>query len=213
MLKRLLQDTSWSIVAGLVARSSNVLLFVLISWFLGSHAAGVYTVAFSYSLITTHLTFWGLDQLLVRETAKDPASQNKFFTNFLFLRIVLAGMAWGILYGITRISLAHTAPETRQIVLWVGLTVLPDNIINLCEAVFIANQRMALLPWTRALVTLTRLGGALLLLFAGYGLTALAWIILASSFMGMAVTLGIVLWRYVKSVSYTHLTLPTKRIV
>lgn len=198
MLKRLLKDTSWSIVAGLVFRASNVLLFVLISRFLGSHAAGVYTLAFSYSLITTHLTFWGLDQLLIRETAKDPTAQNKFFSNFLFLRITLSGLAWGILYGVTHFSLSHTAPETRQIVLWVGLTVFPDNVINLCEAVFVANQRMAWLPWTRALVTGSRLLGALLLLLGGYDLLALAWIILGSSFIGMVVTLGLVLRRHVR---------------
>lgn len=197
MFKRLLQDTSWSLVAGLVARSSNVLLFVLISWFLGRHAAGVYTLAFSYSLITTHLTFWGLDQLLIRETANDPIAQNKFFSNFLFLRIMLAGIAWGILFSITRVLLVHAAPETHQIILWVGLTVFPDNIINLCEAVFIANQRMSLLLWTRAAVTLTRLGGTFLLLLGGYGLTALAWIIVASSFIGMAITVIIVLWQHV----------------
>ena len=198
MFKRLLQDTSWSIAAGLVARSSNVLLFVLISRFLGSHAAGAYTLAFSYSLITTHLTFWGLDQLLIRETAKDPASQNKFFTNFLFLRIVLAGLAWSILYGVTHFSLLHAAPETRQIILWVGLTVFPDNIINLCEAVFITNQRMALLPWTRALVTLIRLAGALWLLLGGYGLMSLAHIILAGSVIGMGVNVVLVLLQHVR---------------
>jgi O-antigen/teichoic acid export membrane protein len=197
MFKHLLQGTSWSIIAGVVSRSSNVLLFVLISRFLGSRAAGIYTLAFSYSLITTHLTFWGLDQLLIRETAKVPASQNKLFTNFLFLRIILASLAWGILYGITNLSLSQTAPETRQIVLLVGITVFPDNIINLCEAVFVANHRVALLPWTRSLTTVVRLVGTLVLLLRGHDLIALAGIILAGSFISMGINIGIVLRQHV----------------
>jgi O-antigen/teichoic acid export membrane protein len=198
IVRNLVQNTGFSLAAELVNRASNVVLFVIVSRLLGAREAGIYTLAFSYTMITTRLTFWGLDQLLIRESSKAPAHVNKFFSNFLFLRLGLSGLAWCLLWGVTTFSLPQGSPETRFIVLLVALSVLPENVSNLSQAVFIARQRMSLLVWARTLVTVTRIIGGLAVLLLGGGLVELALVILGSSLIGMMLNLLITLTKFVK---------------
>jgi O-antigen/teichoic acid export membrane protein len=197
-IKSLIQDTSFSMAAELINRAANVILFVAISRLLGAEEAGVYALAFSYTLVATRVTYWGLDQLLIRESSKTPRRIGSIFLHFLFIRICFSVLAWCALYSLTSFSLPNSGIQTRFIVLVIGLSVLPESINNICQSVFVAHQRMIFLVLARALVTSTKLIGGLLVLLSGGNLLALAVVIVTGSLVGMGFNLIIVFVKFVR---------------
>ncbi len=179
----------------LVARAANVLLLLLISRMLGAHEAGVYTLAFSYTMIATRMTFWGLDQLIVREIAQRPDDVHRYFSNFLYMRIILSGLTWVVLWAAIRLILPGAHVETQRIVLLVALSTLPESVRNLCESVFIVLHKMPMMVFSRMLVTILRVAGTGLVLWAGYGLSGVAAVIVGTSLIGAVLTITVVLWR------------------
>lgn len=198
MFKRLFRDTGFALMVEMSHRVANVILFAAVSVFLGAHEAGVYTLAFSYVLIATRMTFWGLDQLLIREASKNAATLAKFFSNFTFLRVGLSLLAWTILYGVTAYSLPRSDSATRGLMLIYGLSILPESIINLCQAVLIAQQKMYLTVIGRGIETLVKVMGGVLVLWLWADLSILVWMIVFGSIVGMLVLLVPILSREVK---------------
>lgn len=185
MLKRLLRDTGLSAAVEMSHRAANVILFTLVSLFLGAHEAGAYTVAFSYTLIATRMTFWGLDQLLIREASKEPDALSKIFRNFIFLRVLLSLLAWVGLYGVTTFLLPESDGSTRFFIFILGLSILPESVINLCQAVLMAHQKMHISVLGRVVETLVKVVGGWIVLWLWGGLAPLVWMIVVGSFVGM----------------------------
>ena len=181
-------------MAELIIRLANGLLLLVVSRALGAASAGVYTLAFSYTLMATRMTFWGLDQLLIRQTAKQPEDIHRYFNNFLSLRGILSGVAWLLLLGVAFWGVPADRPETRYMVLIVGLSVFSESIRNLCEAVLIVSQRMAWLAVSRLIVTVARIAGTAAVIWMGYGIAGVAWVIFWTSVVGMALTLALI-WK------------------
>ncbi|MEJ5312531.1 MAG: flippase [Anaerolineae bacterium] len=198
MFKRLFRDTSFALMVEMSHRVANVILFAAVSLFLGAHEAGVYTLAFSYVLIATRMTFWGLDQLLIREASKDAATLSKFFSNFTYLRVGLSLLAWTILCGVTAYSLPQSDNTTRGLMLIYGLSILPESIINLGQAVLIAQQKMYITVIGRAIETLVKVMGGVLVLWLWADLLMLVWMIVLGSIVGMLALLVPILSREVK---------------
>ena len=196
-IKALIQNTGYSAVAQMVTRGANVVLFVMISRLLGPHEAGVYALASSYTLIAARLAFWGLDQLLVREVARDLQQVGRFFNNFLILRVSLSLSAWLALYVVTSFSVPGGTSDTRTIILLVGLSVIPENLINLCQSVFIAHQKMFRLVQVGVVTATVKLTGGLTILLLDQGMYAMSLVIVGASMAGMLFSLHVILARFV----------------
>jgi O-antigen/teichoic acid export membrane protein len=191
LIRTLIHNTSFTLISQLMVRASNTLLFVIVSRLLGVSPAGSYTLAFSYAMLATRLSFWGLDQLLIRETASDSSSLWRFFSNFFVVRGAIAIIAWFLLWLITSLLLPYD-DYTDSIILIVGLVVVPENIINLCEAVFISRGRVRLTLYGRLVALIMRVMGGGTMLLLGYGMEHLAWLIAISSFVTMIVDLWLI---------------------
>lgn len=220
MLKRLFRDTGFALAVEISHRAANVILYAAVSYFLGAHDAGVYTLAFSYVLIATRMTFWGLDQLLIRETSKNPAKLPAIFSNFVFLRLGLSLLGWAILYGIATYLLPQSDVRTRTLMLIYGLSILPESLINLFQAVLIAQQRMHLTVIARLIETAVKVVGGVAALAIGADLAVLVWMVVLGSVVGMLVLLVSVLrqhlpfsWRMEPRFCYEQLRIATPLMI
>jgi len=155
--KTLAKNTGFSLAADLFNRASNTLLFVLVSRFLGLEVAGVMTLAMTYTFIANPLSFWGLDQLLIREVARAPGSVRRFTVNFIWLRVVLSLISIGLLRLILQFIVPYPA-ETTRIIFLMALSIFSENISNICQAVFMAHERMECLASVGLLMGVTKLG-------------------------------------------------------
>jgi O-antigen/teichoic acid export membrane protein len=197
LIRTLVHNTSFTLISQLMVRASNTLLFVIVSRLLGARAAGIYTLALSYTMLATRLSFWGLDQILIRETAKNSSEIRKFFVNFLIIRGGIAVLAWLLLCAVVSLLLPYDA-YTKSIIMIVGVIIVPENIVNLCEAVFISQGHIQLTLYGRVVSMIVRLVGGSGALFLEQRVDILAWFLVGSSFLALAVDLWLVLKKFIE---------------
>jgi len=192
----LLRNSVASIVTNVVNRLGNILIFILILRYLGVGQGGIYTLGLSYFFISSRFAFWGLDHLLTREVAKDKENAARYFGNYLFARIGLAAIILA-LFAIF-ISLTSYDIETKVVIGLMLLSILPENINNLCWAGFASFEAFHYTTISVFVASLTQIGLGGLLLWLGYGLRAMALVFLLNNLVAMVINLTVLRRGFIK---------------
>ncbi len=178
-MRRFVENYFFALSADAVQRLGGALIVVLVSRQLGVDEAGIYFLAVSFATLFGRLSYWGLDQLLTRDVARAPDRANQFMVNFVVVRALLAGLMMAMLYAV--VILLGYAPHTSRVILLLGLTILPDSLINICQSVFMANERMGYLAMSSLLNGVVRIVAGVLALVGGFGLEGVALGLLLAS--------------------------------
>jgi O-antigen/teichoic acid export membrane protein len=195
-LNSLLRNTTFGIIANLLNRLGNTLLFIYVVRALGVDSAGVYALAVSYFFISSRFALWGLDHLLTREVAKDPAETERYMSNFLVVRIALALAS--IVIFILIISVLDYEPSDRLAIVLMLLAVLPENVNNLLWAGFAAHEEFHFASVGTLLGGLAKVGVGLIMVRLGYGIVAVAAVFVFSTLLATAINLLIFRSRYIR---------------
>lgn len=177
-----------------ITRIVSAVMLFLVSLNLGPQGAGVYSIGTSLLFLGSRLSFWGLDQILIRDVARVHGLAGKYVTNFLLLRTLLSGVVGAILSLLLWTVLPY-APESRwplSVIVW-GL--LPENISDICRAVFLAEERTQYVLLTNGMTAAIRIGGALLAAAGHYGATGFAWALSGGGALGAICAVACV-WRH-----------------
>jgi O-antigen/teichoic acid export membrane protein len=171
-MRRFVENYVFALSADVIQRVSAALLVVWVSRKLGVNEAGIYFLGLSFAILFGQIAYWGLDQLLTREVAREPGRANQFMVNFLVVRAGLAILMLSVLYGIV-IGLGYV-PHTSRVIMLLGLTILPDSMINICQSVFMAHEQMGYLTLGSLLNGVVRVVAGVLALAGGFGLEGVA---------------------------------------
>ena len=182
-LSTLLRNAGFSVGADLSARLANAVLFISITHYLGADAAGAFSLGITYFLITSRFGYWGLDHLFIREVSPQHNLSAKYFANFAALRAIIA-VAMVAIAAVVVWQLPYEY-ETRVVIVIMLVAVLPENITNICQSVFIAHERMEFVGLVSLCLAIVRIVVSLLVLFSGAALPALAVVFSLTSFAGL----------------------------
>lgn len=191
----LIRNSIFSSLASLITKAANTLVFILIARRLTVDELGVYSLALTYSIIFVQVASWGLDQLLTREVARHREKTEQYWVNFLLIRLVLSLLTYGLLALIVT-SMIGYEQTTVYILLLVGTTVIFDNVSNICQAVFIAFERLDYITYASLAMSLFKLGATWVGLQSAGGLMLLVGVIVGTSLVGMLFNLSVVRWRF-----------------
>lgn len=191
-VQRLFSNAILSFVANIVAKGSDTLLFIGLGRLLGPEKAGEFALGKTYFAIVFTLSAWGLHELLVREVASRRDESGRYFVNYLVIRIVLSVISYAALLAVLSWLLPYSA-DTKVIIRIIALTIFPEAVAGLCQALFLAHERMGV-PALAAFAS----GGAKIsvgwwLLTHGAGVWAIAWVIPVGASFGLLVYLPAVL--------------------
>lgn len=162
------------------ALSLSVLLERGIAFFLpwyvarvqGREVWGYYSTALTFIAISASLAYWGLDQLLPRQIARDRAQAGAFLANAGVIGGAVSILVTAIVIAI--VHLLHYPLCVRHLIyLGVALTLLPRTEATLCEAVINGLEKMEWIAAVRFPATILRIAGSVYLLSEGFGLEAL----------------------------------------
>ncbi|MBN1872774.1 MAG: flippase [Anaerolineae bacterium] len=189
MLRRLVENSIASLAATLLLRLSSMALFIVIARKLGEEATGMFSLATTYSLICTAIAFWGLDQWLITKGSHDSQVAGQYWFNLGVVRLLLSVVTIA-LFAMLVSALQIYAPATTQIILLMSLTLIPDSLDDICQAYFIAVERMSYITLTSFILAIFRIAGiAVILLAQNITIVAVTWVFLsanlARSFIGV----------------------------
>lgn len=120
----------------------SFLLQLLVARFLGIEAHGRYTVALAYLNVAQILTELGLQNLLVRNLARQDEDRQRYFTIALMMQIGASILVWMALWGIAAV---FPYSEAMRSILWLVGASLPFYAVTIsCQTIFQASERMEL---------------------------------------------------------------------
>ena len=183
-------------ISQLVAMGLALVLVILITRYLGSDSYGKLGVGMAVGAILTIFAPLGLDQLMIREVARDKGTAAKYLGNVLVLESLLSIPCFGLIALAARIM--RLPPESASILYIAGgyyiLVSLGGDIKNIFQA-YEKMEYIAILGTIRSVVTVA-IGTAVLLL--GYGIVAVTWAYFAAAALDLFLTLLVSMKRFVR---------------
>jgi len=189
-------NTFFSIFSTLLNRVGNTLLFILIIQRTSVSTGGVYDLGIAYFLITSRLTLFGLSNIITRDVAAEHSQAEKYFSNFLSIRITLATAS--VILAALLIAATNYDPSTKQIVIVMIIAVIPANINDLCSGMYAAFEELYFDSIATLLNASVRLIVGTTLIYLGYELLVVATVLLVGHLSAMVVNLVIVHKRYIR---------------
>jgi len=134
---------------------------------------GILSLALAVTGIVSLFVELGLDQLMIREVARDHSRIPYLFTSASLIKASLALAALPITIAALRLTGLSSVSATIIIILTFAM--LPAGFYHSLIALFMGLERMAYTALANSLGELLRLGLIALVLLAGYGLEGVAW--------------------------------------
>lgn len=196
------RNTILIVLAEVLARIANSILFVLLTWHLGEIEASRYTLGFTFALFLIQFSLGGIDQLLTREVTKAPERSDVFLGTFLLVRFLSSALLY-IVFILWIIGPFGYDRATNQIVLIVGATFVPDSLTVLFQAFLVAKNRVAYVTLFGAITGITKLVLGFLVVISGGSALFVAFIILITSIFSLILHSLLVIRRFTRlSISF-----------
>ena len=146
-------------------------LFVVLSRAWGPTVLGEFATVFAVFVLLQQAPLMGLHIAVMREVAAD-------FDATVASGRLASVAALGVVVALVLLPLVggagHFYPSSMRASLWlVGLSMVPTALIVAAEAVLMGRERLTVVMATNALESVLRVVGGVLVLVAGWGLTAL----------------------------------------
>ncbi len=164
LARKIANNAFFKTVGELSIRLLSFVFIVVVARTLGDKQFGVINFAYSFSLLFVVVVDFGLNPLMVRDSARTPGQTANLFFNLLTIKVLLA-----LLYSLALfIGLQVVAPsaQMKAVTYWLGAFVLLNSFTEFISAVFHGHQKMHL----EAMAMVAQKMGLVL-----FGLTALAY--------------------------------------
>jgi O-antigen/teichoic acid export membrane protein len=175
---RVVRDSGWLLIASVLENVFSFLIFVSVGRVLGQVALGQYSSALALTGLGLALSQQGLETLLVRECARDPARATAVVPNFLTLRLMLL---LPILLAVNAIGSAMGREAGfRETLLWISLAGLVQGAGYIPYSYLQSRGAIGRLAAARAVEKAAALAAVCAALALGGTLPAVAALLLAT---------------------------------
>jgi O-antigen/teichoic acid export membrane protein len=160
--------------------------------YFSQESVGAYSLAVTYSVGVLAVASWGMDQLLIRDVAQAPAQAASYLGRFFTLRLILSGFFYGGLWLVLKLFHPY-ADQTIEVILIIGLSSIPDSLSEICQAVFIAREKVFYPSIVSVALALVRIGLGAAILWMYSDLILFAWVFPLTGLASLVANLGLVL--------------------
>ena len=196
-LLRLLRNTAALSATQMARVGVNALLSLLVARQLGAEGLGKYAVVIAYLNIFQVVAVTGVPRLTIREMARQPARGGLWFQRMVVNQLMGAGVSAVLLMAAA--NLLNHPPDTTLALGVIALSLLPFALSSAAESAFQARERMEIIPLAQMGAGTVQVVGSRLLLLAGRGVVALAWMVVGGQVVAAAIEMVIAgrmgLWR------------------
>lgn len=190
--RRLVRNTAVLVVLRIVVPMLSLPVVLLLSRRLGSEALGRYTLAWTWLYFFNTIAPLGLQAVIPREGARDPAGLGPLLGNACTMAGI-AAFALTVAMAVVALRFGYDVGTARAVAV-LSLALVPWTVASLLEGGFVALERMDHMAWTALAESVVKVGLGVALLLAGRGVEAVLLSAVAARCLACAVALFL-LWR------------------
>lgn len=165
----------------MLTKLSSFVVVILLARYLKVGDFGIYSLALAVTGIMDIFAELGLDQLSVREIARDHSNIGKFTANAAMIKSVLSAAI--LVVTATVIFFTSMDSAGKAIFLIFTLAIIPAGIFHTLLVLFMGIERMGAVAAGNIAFEICRLLLTLAVLLTGHGLVALSWAYLVAIVM------------------------------
>ncbi len=140
MSNNIAKNTTFMTVASIAQRVVSFVYFIIIARVIGVENTGDYFFALSFSTIFLVIADFGLNNVLVRELARNREQGNSYLNSLLSLKFFLGLLSYVLI--ILFANILGYSESTRQLIYVAGITVIFDSLQNLFYASLRAAEKL-----------------------------------------------------------------------
>lgn len=186
---RLFKNTTALSATQMARVGVNAFLSLLVARQLGAEGLGKYAIVIAYLNIFQVMAVMGVPRLTIREMARRPAKGVIWFQRMVVNQLIGAGASAVLL--VAAANLLNHPPDTTLALGVIALSLLPFALSSAAESAFQAQERMELIPLAQIGAGTAQVVGSGLLLLAGRGVVALAWMVVVGWVVTAAIEMAI----------------------
>ncbi len=165
----------------LLAQLSTFILSIYLARYLGSENYGAYTLAFSLCSLVFLIADFNLGFQMVVEVAPNKDLAPQHLTNTLFLRVILGGVALALTFAI--VLLENQPADVSYAIMIIAFATAFSWLNQAFNAMYITFERMHLTLFITIVERLFTVTVAIVLVVLGFGLDAVALVVLTGSIL------------------------------
>ena len=139
-VRKIAKNTGVVIAGNVIFRLISLFVIIYLARYLGTEGFGKYSLVFAYLAFFNIVTDLGLQQILVREMARNPSTASKLIGNAYVIRLLLTVFA--VVLSIVIITLLPYPDDTTLYVYIASFTLLFISFSDLYGTIFEANLAM-----------------------------------------------------------------------
>ncbi len=192
-----------------IAKNAGVLLFSkiisrLLAFFyimytaryLGAKGFGILSFALAFTGIFGVFTDLGLEQLTIREVARNKSLAGKYLSNVSFMKVILVAVTFGIIALV--INLLGYPAQTTKVVYIITLSVIFSAFTHLFNSIFQAFERMEYVSFGQIIESVLMFSGVILSIRCGFNVIGFASLFLITSLIVLGYGFVVLRWRFAK---------------
>jgi len=164
--------------------------------YLGAEGFGVLSFALAFTGIFGVFTDLGLQQLTVREVARDKSLAEKYLGNIAVMKLILVTFTFRLIT--LTINLLGYPEKTIKIVYLVALSVISNAFTQMFYSIFQAFEKMEFVSIGRVLSSSLMLFGALYAITLRFDVIGFALVYFLSNLIVLGYSFAVSVWKFVK---------------
>lgn len=168
-----------------------MVVFILIARNSGAHASGIFSLATSYLLLFSSLS-WGFDELLIRQVARNRSLAKNYFYGFLVVRILFSVGLYLLLLFIV-FALMDYSHATITPILIMSLCLFTDGVSSTSQSILSTFGNYHIYFGASVINCLVRLAGVFAFMVLAHEIAFLSFVWLLSSFLSAILLVSVVI--------------------
>lgn len=195
MLFQLVKNTISLVTVGIVDKLSMVVFLAILARKLDKVEFGAYSLVITLIVIGSIFVNFGVENVIVREIAKNKAQAKGFFANGLLIALASSLLIWPLV--VTLAFLLGYSSEIIFLLSFGGAVLIFMGIGQIASAVLKAHERMEVIAFVGVCHSIVSLGISIIVLLMKGGLTGLVIVLLTTESVKATVLLIVVHHRFV----------------
>ncbi len=193
-IQRIAKNTAFLTTADIASFIIGFFFTMYVARYLGAEGFGILSFALAFTAIFGVFTDIGLQQLMIREIARDKALAQKYLGNIAALKIFLVIITFGLI-ALT-INLLDYPWQTTKVVYLVALSVVFNAFSMMFYGMFRAHERMEFAALGLVLSSVLTLSGALYAISQDFSVVAFASVYSIASAIALAYSFTVSVWKF-----------------
>ncbi|WP_370005319.1 flippase [Methanothermobacter sp. KEPCO 2] len=195
-IQRIVKNISVTGLAQVLTALMSFVLLIYLARFLGEADFGKYSFAFSLTTLLATLTDLGVNQLLVREIARNKDISEEYVNNAVMMKVPLAAMTFMVIVAVSWILNLKT--DVMVLLYLFGFYNVLLTVSNTYVSLFQAWERMEYAAILQIIERVFTVALGLAVLILGYGVIAVACVYAAAGVLDVAISVAITSRRFLR---------------